>query len=54
MGFLDKLRRKKDQTVEKVKEKLHLSLIILKITNLLLAKGSKDIILMENQSTNKI
>ena len=53
MGFLNKLRCKKDETVEKVKEKQHLSLIILKIHNLLLAKESKDILRMENQSMNK-
>jgi hypothetical protein len=53
MGLLDKLRRKKDETVEKVKEQQLLSLPIPLMQNRLLAKGSKSILLKENQSMNK-
>jgi hypothetical protein len=53
MGFLDKLRRKKDESVEKVKEQ-RLSLPTLLMHHRLLAGKSKDILLKENQSTNRV
>ena len=48
MGFLDKLRRKKDETVEKVKEQT-----TPQPTHPTSAKESKGILLKENRSTNK-
>jgi hypothetical protein len=54
MGFLDKLRRKKDETVEKVKEQTSLNLPILLMHHLLLAEGSKGTLLNGNPSMNKL
>lgn len=57
IGFLDKLSRKKDKTIEKVKEqtnKQHLSLPIQLMHLRLLGEGSKDILRKVNQCTNKI
>ena len=53
MGFLDKLRRKKDETVEKVKEQTTPQPT--DPTNAPPPPGRKikDILLMENQSMNK-
>ena len=53
MGFLDKLRRKKDETVEKVKEQTTPQPTHPTNAPPLLAKGSKGILLKENQSMNK-
>jgi hypothetical protein len=53
MGFLDKLRRKKGETVEKVKEQTTPQPTHRTSGEPLPAEGSKSILLKENQSMNK-
>jgi hypothetical protein len=52
MGFLDKLRHKKDETVEKVKEQTTPQPT--DPTNAQPPPGKRITLLKENQSTNKI
>ena len=54
MGFLDKLRRKKDESVEKVKEQTTPQPTDPTNDHRLLAGKSKDTLLKESQSTNRV